>query len=97
MRNELESAAVELVRDLTEESVDVLNRLVDLAEAVEEMNTVNAEVLGRELTNLKDMISLENSRISKKEDSVYVGDIFDSNYGTTSDYDGEANEYIAIV
>ena len=95
LRNELESAAVELVRDLSGESAGVLSRLVDLAEAVEEMNTVNAEVLGRELTNLKDMISLENSRISKKEDSAYIADIFDPNYGLTSDYDGDANEYIA--
>ncbi len=95
LRSELEAAAVELVRDLSEESAGSLGRLVDLAEAIEEMNEINADVLRRELNNLKDMIFLENSRFSKKEDSLNIADIFNPNSDTDDNYDDEENEYIA--
>lgn len=80
LRGELEAAAVELARDLSEERAGALSRLVDLAEVVEEMNEVNAEVLRRELNNLVEMIALDVSRLSPRGDSAYIDDIFDPNY-----------------
>ncbi|KKU11723.1 MAG: hypothetical protein UX16_C0006G0003 [Parcubacteria group bacterium GW2011_GWB1_45_7] len=78
LRDELESAAVDLVRDLNVEKIGVLDRLVALAEAVGEMNETNSGVLRRELSNLYGMVSLEGAKSAAEVEAVYLGDIFDS-------------------
>ena len=59
LRFELEGAAVELVKDLSQEAGRRMSRLVRLAEAIGEMSAVNAEVLERELGNLQKMLNAE--------------------------------------
>jgi len=54
LREELEEAAIMLVKFLKEESAARLGRLIGLAEAIEEMNETNAEVLLRELENFQE-------------------------------------------
>ena len=94
LRSELEEAAISLVRDLSEGSALTLLRLIDLTEAVGEISEVNAGVLHREINNLLDRIIRENSLISEKKDSVYLGDILSSDSGSDGNYDAESNEYI---
>ena len=77
LRAELESTAIDLVRDLTEERAGVLDRLIALSEAVGEMNVVNSGVLRRELNNLCGMIEADLAKSSENE-AVYFGDIFES-------------------
>lgn len=77
LRGELKSGAVDLVKDLSEDSIGILDRLVALAEAVGEMNQVNSSVLRRELNNLHGMVSLHDARPVIQEEAVYFGDIFD--------------------
>lgn len=61
LRKELEVVAVELVREIEPKAVDSLERLVCLTEAVGEISEVNAEVLCRELGNLRRMINTETA------------------------------------
>lgn len=56
LRLELEEAAIILVKFLDEESAVRLERLVGLAEAIEEINEINADVLLRELDNFLDLL-----------------------------------------
>ena len=81
LRDELEAASVDLVRDLTGEKIGILDRLIALAEAVGEMNEVNSEVLRRELRNLYEIVSFEKTKSVSEKGEVYVGDIFRSETG----------------
>jgi len=85
LRNELGSAAVDLVRDLSESSLNVLDRLVALAEAIGEMNSINSEVLRRELNNLHELMLAEGV-----EPKVYLDDVFESR-------DREAEKSASII
>lgn len=61
LREELEGAAVELVKNICPKNVDTLERMVRLAEAVGEVSEVNARVLCREFGNLRIMLNSEIS------------------------------------
>lgn len=76
LREELESAAVCLVRDLDNESIDLLERLVFLSKAVGEVGEVNAEVLYRELGNLRQMMLLKSSELSGRTADINVNKFF---------------------
>ncbi|MBI2010913.1 MAG: DeoR family transcriptional regulator [Candidatus Colwellbacteria bacterium] len=69
LREELEEAAIELVKFLKEESASRLERLILLGEAIEEINEINAEVLLRELVNWK----LEFFADPESEEPVLLG------------------------
>ncbi len=59
------------------------------------MNEVNADVLRRELNNLVEMIVLDVSRISPKDDPVYIDDIFDPSYDSTGNGNYDTDESVA--
>jgi len=96
IRSELEGAAIDLVRDLSIDSINTLTRLVELAEAVGEMNSVNADVILREAGNLLDIMTRNESLISEKEDSVYLGDIFGNGSDLYDTHNSFGNDDIAV-
>ena len=53
LKSALEDSAVDLILELDDQAVDKLGALVRLAASVNEMKTLNAEVLLRELDNIK--------------------------------------------
>ena len=77
LRKELEEAAIELVRDINRKNIDTLERLVRFTKTVGEMSQINADVLCRELGNLRIML---NSEISESfpgiANSVDLREIF---------------------
>jgi len=86
LRTELEGSAVDLVRDLSEEPLGELDRLVSLARSVGEMNEINASVLHREINNLYVLMSAQDAKTAVKEEVVYLADIF-SDSGDSADSD----------
>ena len=53
LKSALEDSAVDLILEINDQAVDKLGALVRLAASVNEMKTLNAEVLLRELDNIK--------------------------------------------
>ena len=53
LKSALEDSAVDLILEINDQAVDKLGALVRLATSVNEMKTLNAEVLLRELDNIK--------------------------------------------
>lgn len=76
LRTELENCAVDLVKELSVESLETLNRIVGLAESVGEMNKINSSVLQRELGNLRQLILAQDYESTPENEAVYLGDIF---------------------
>ena len=77
LRKELEEGAVELVKNIYPENVDMLERLVQLTEAVGEVSEINAMVLCRELGNLRILLNTEISEsISGVSSSLNLEEIF---------------------
>lgn len=71
LRRELEAAAVELVKSANEETIGKLLRIIRLAEALGEMNQLNAGVLCRELDNLQNLFS-EDSEIHSEISELFA-------------------------
>lgn len=76
LREELESAAISLVKDLNTASIHVLDRLTRLTEAVGQMNSTNTEVICRELGNLSDMLFQKEAAESEIDRDFSVEDMF---------------------
>jgi len=88
LKSALEDSAVDLILELDDQAVDKLGALVRLAASVNEMKTLNAEVLLRELDNIKveiqsaisqsaigneDEVDLSNSFADSSEQPVHLG------------------------
>ncbi|OGY58220.1 MAG: hypothetical protein A3E61_00360 [Candidatus Colwellbacteria bacterium RIFCSPHIGHO2_12_FULL_43_12] len=88
LKSALEDSAVDLILELDDQAVDKLGALVRLATSVNEMKTLNAEVLLRELDNIKveiqsaisqsaigneDEVDLSNSFADSSEQPVHLG------------------------
>jgi len=78
LRGELEAGAIRLVRNIDMDSLSTLTRLVRLSEAVGEMSEINAQVLCRELGNLRGMMIAESNVVRKDLEDVDIGSIFSS-------------------
>lgn len=77
LKSALEDSAVDLILELDDQAVDKLGALVRLAASVNEMKTLNAEVLLRELDNIKVEIqsAISQSAIGN-EDEVDLSNSF---------------------
>ena len=87
LKSALEDSAVDLILEINDQAVDKLGALVRLATSVNEMKTLNAEVLLRELDNIKveiqsaisqsaigneDEVDLSNSFADSSEQPVHL-------------------------
>ncbi|MBU2101487.1 hypothetical protein KKH05_02110 [Patescibacteria group bacterium] len=68
LKKELEKSAVDLSAYIDEEAIHKMERLVVLAQSIGEIGQVNAEVIIRELGNLKDLLFEEESEESLEAD-----------------------------
>lgn len=84
LREELESASISLVRDITFHNINSTERLVRLTESVGEMGEVNAGVLCRELNNLKDMIHSRDAELPEQTEDVDINSFFGAEYNEES-------------
>ena len=77
LKSALEDSAVDLILEINDQAVDKLGALVRLATSVNEMKTLNAEVLLRELDNIKVEIqsAISQSAIGN-EDEVDLSNSF---------------------
>lgn len=77
LKSALEDSAVDLILEINDQAVDKLGALVRLAASVNEMKTLNAEVLLRELDNIKVEIqsAISQSAIGN-EDEVDLSNSF---------------------
>ena len=77
LRKELESSAIDLVKDITLENVDSLMRLVKLSESIGEINNINSDVLYRELNDLSDEIHSAIAELPVSHEDVSLEGVFD--------------------
>ena len=68
LRKEFEGAAVDLSSYIDEEAIHRLERLVSLGQSIGEISQVNADVLIRELGNLRELLSVEENEESIEAD-----------------------------
>lgn len=73
LQKEMERAAVDLVAYIDEEAMSRLERLVNLGFAIGEIAQVNADVLLREISNLRELVGAE---IFENEGEVDISGMF---------------------
>jgi len=76
LRKELEMSAVELSTYVDESSIHKLERLINLANSLEEISDINTSVLNRELANLKELLVAEYMEEMPDED---ISGMFEKN------------------